>query len=172
MAQALFAALTSGAGWTAYVSTLALDTAFASVTLRSVHSANQAMVASTGSAVPGSGAGQALPNEVAIGVTLRTALTGIANRGRIFLPGHVSAVLSAGNVINAGTVTGTNTWVAGFPAIFSGQGMTLVLGQRDRAAYIGSTGTSHPARLATSQPVTQLIVRDNHWDSQRRRGLK
>jgi hypothetical protein len=69
-------------------------------------------------------------------------------------------------------VTSVQNWANGIPAIFTTNGLTLALGLPARSAYTGTTGTPHPARVAATLPVTSLLVRDNHWDSQRRRGLK
>lgn len=172
LAETIRTALTSGAAWTNFANLIVPTCALASVTLRSVHEANQPMVQSTGAAATGTSSSTALPSEVALCVTLRTALAGRSNRGRMFLPGYGANMVDTGNVVLAGAVTGTQTWAAGFISIFAGAGLTLVIGQKARQAYVGSTGTSHPARAAGSVPVTQLVVRDNHWDSMRRRGLK
>jgi hypothetical protein len=171
-AQAIFAALTTGAAWTAFAGHLSTSTLLASVTIKSVHVQDQAMVQSTGSAVPGTHASVSTPNETALVVSLRTALSGKSNRGRMYIPGYSVGVVNAANQALATTVTDTTTWASGIIGIFAAQSYTLVIGQRARAAYIGSTGTAHPARVATSTTVTQLLVRNNSWDSQRRRGLK
>jgi hypothetical protein len=171
-AEAIRAALTTGAAWTAVATIMAASTSLGSVTLRSVHTPGQPIVQSTGAAAPGTSAALALPNEVAICATLRTGFTGPSNRGRIYIPGVASDSLLSGNVIAPGTVTALTNWVTGFTAIFSAQGFTWVIGQVARAAYTGSTGTQHPARAAASVPVTSATVRNNTWDSQRRRGLK
>lgn len=171
-AQAIFSALSSGAQWTALASHLGNTGGFLGVDIRSVHAANQPFVSSTGALVPGTAAGQPLPNEVAVVVTLRTALAGIQNRGRIFLPGFTADSLSAGQLILAATITDITAWAATIPGAFSAQGYTLSIGHKARVAYQGSTGTQHPARPAETVPVTSLICRDNHWDTVRRRGLK
>jgi len=172
MAQAVFSAMTSGAAWTALNLRFPTNHVFTSVTLRSVHAAGGALVQSTGAAVPGTGGNLALPNELAICCTLRTANAGVANRGRIYLAGFMVGAVVAGNVIDPTIMTEINTWVGGFASILAGQGMTWVLGQPARGAYTGTTGTLHPPRAATSTPIVSATVRDNHWDSQRRRGLK
>jgi hypothetical protein len=90
----------------------------------------------------------------------------------MYIPGYALTEVAAQNIINAGTVNDTTAWAAGFIGIYSAQGYTMVVGQKARGAYTGSTGTVHPARPANSVTVTQLLVRNNTWDSQRRRGLK
>jgi len=172
MAQALFAAMTTGAAWTTVASQLAPTTALAGVSLRSVHEGEGAIVSSTGAAVPGVNPGIALPNEMALCVTLRTAKAGPSNRGRVYIPGYAEGTTVAGNMVAASVVSGAGTWVNGFISIFAGQGLTMVIGQKARQAYTGATGTPHPARAAGSEVVTSAVCRDNHWDSQRRRGLR
>lgn len=172
-AQAIFSALTSGAQWTALAASLSNSTALASVSLTSVHTAGLPTVSSTGTAVSGSNAALALPNEVALVVTLRTSFRGASNRGRVYIPGYAVDQVIAGNVASATAVSNTGAWVNNWKSVFSSQGLTWAIGQRERSAYIGSTGTSHPARAANVNVDVQFAqVRDNHWDSQRRRGLR
>lgn len=171
-ANSILTALTTGAAWTALQVFLSNTGGLQSVTIRDVNTANQALVQQTVAGANGSSSGGALPNEVAAVITARTAFTGRQNRGRIYVPNWAVNALAAGNVIAAAAVTALNTWAQTIPTALSAQGYTLVLGQRQRQAYTGKTGTQHPARPAQSTPITQLVVRDNHWDTQRRRGLK
>jgi len=171
-AQAIFAALSSGAQWTALAALLGSTGGFAGVDIRSVHAANQPFVSSTGALVPGTSATQPLPNEVAICLTLRTALAGAQNRGRMFIPGWTVDSLATGQLIAAGTMTALGNWANTIAGALSAQGYTHSIGQKARAAYTGSTGTEHPARPAGTVPVTAIVLRDNHWDTMRRRGLK
>ncbi len=171
-ANAILTALITGSGWTGLAAGLAPTTGLASVTIRDVNTANQALITSSAGGAGGAGTAPALPAEVALVATLRTALTGRANRGRIYIPGWASSAVIVGDLVSAGLVTALTTWASTIPAAFAGSGYTLVIGQRARAAYTGLTGTQHPARPAGSVPVTQLVCRDNHWDSQRKRGFK
>jgi len=171
-AQALFAAMSSGGLWTAMNAHLANTTTFASVSVMSVHTAGQPVFTSTGASVPGTNATIALPLEVALVTTLRTALRGTQNRGRIYQPNLAVDQVLTGNLASATLVNDQSAWHNGFIAILSSQSLTWVIGQPHRAAYTGSTGTQHPKRLATSTPITQALVRNNTFDSQRRRGLK
>ena len=171
-AQAIFSALTTGAAFTAFNAVQTTGGAFQSVSIRSIHTANQGIVVSTGAQVNGASATQPLPVEVALCVTKRTGFVGRAFRGRSYLTNFTQDSLAAGNVVAAATVTAVQTWVTGWAAILAGQGYTHVLAQPARAAYTGSTGTVHPARAAAAIDILQMQVRDNHWDSQRRRGLK
>jgi hypothetical protein len=172
IANSILTGLTSGAGWTGLAAFMAATAGLSGIQLRDVATANQPIVSNTVGGQPGTSASPELPDETAVVVTLRTALTGRANRGRLYTAGYATNALGSGNVVAAGAVTALQAWATTISSVLSGQGLTWVLGQRARAAYTGSTGTQHPARAATSTPVTLATVRDNHWDSQRRRGLK
>jgi hypothetical protein len=173
LANSLFGALSTGAPATSLMVQMAPSTIFTGLTLRDVNVQDQPLVQSTGSAVSGTAASGALPNEMAICITTRTAKTGRANRGRIYLPGFSTlAVVGGSNIILAATKTAVDNWAATLIGAFSGQSLVLVIGQPARAAYTGSTGALHPARVAGSTPITSAATRDDHWDSQRRRGLR
>lgn len=171
-ANAIMTALTTGGAWTALAAFLPTSTFVQGVTIQDVNTASQPIISSTNTGVPGTSASPALPNEVAAVITKRTALIGPQNRGRMYIPGFATNALGTGNVIAAAAVTALQNWANTVGGALSGSGYAHVIGQPARVAYTGSTGTFHPARAATSTVVTSLVVRDNHWDSQRRRGLK
>lgn len=172
-AQAIFSGLTTGALWTAFASHIFSTNALAAVDLRNVDVKDQPIISSTGLAVPGTNVSGPLPNEVALVVTLRTAKTGKANRGRMYVPGYGGNAVGANNVVAGPTVTDTQAWAQSITAVLSGRSLIWGLGQKERLQYTSPiTGTTHPARPAHLEPITQAVVKDNHWDSQRRRGLK
>jgi len=171
-AESIRAAITSGAAWTNLASHFAPSTLLSGVSLRSVHAQDQPIVSSTGAAVAGSGTGPAMPDEVALCVTLRTAQTGRSNRGRVYIPGWNVGQVAADNTADSAAMSSAAAWVNTFRSVFAAAGYVHVIGHPARAAYTGSTGTTHPARTAGSIDVVSAEVRDNHWDSQRRRGLK
>lgn len=171
-ANAILAALSTGSAATALLSHLSSSVVISSVSIRDLNTANQGLITSTGPAVPGTGAGIALPAEMALVVTKHTAQTGRANRGRMYIPGWNVASVAADNTATAGCVTDLQTWANTVQGAFNASNYTMVIAHPARAAYTGSTGTAHPARAAGSVDVSSLFVRDNHWDSQRRRGLK
>ena len=171
-ANALFSALSTGAPAVALLARLTGPTLFAGVDLRDVNTLNQPLIQSNSAAVPGTATGAQIPDEAAICLTLRTAFVGPQFRGRMYLTGWDVTNVGTGNIIVPAAINAFQNWAATFPSIFSAQGYTWVLGQPARQAYTGSTGRAHPARAATSTAITSSIVRDNHWDSQRRRGLK
>lgn len=172
-ANSLLAAFTAGASWTTLASFLASSTGLNRVSVQDVNTADQQIFVSAPTSHAGTSASPAVPNEVALVITKRTGLLGPANRGRMYFPGWATNALGSGNVAAAAAVTALSSWATNnVGSALSGSGYTHVVGQPARQQYTGSTGTIHPQRPAGSQAITALEVRDNHWDSQRRRGLK
>ncbi len=172
-ANAIMTALSTGAPAVALLGTMALSGGLAGVDIRNVSVADQAIVSSSNALVAGTSAAQALPNEVAAVITLRTANAGRAFRGRMYVPGFAVDQMAVGNVMAPGLVTALGNWANTIIGALSPSGYTLVIGQRARAAYTSpTTGRTFAARPANTVTVTSLTVRDNRWDSQRRRGLK
>lgn len=169
IAEAVRTALVAAAGWTTLRPLLNTTNSFAGIDLRDLRSVNQPIVASTGAAIAGTGAGTALPPGDALTVTLRTALVGRGARGRVYLPGFDSTALAAGGVAAAGTVTAATGFMTAVQTALSGQGITLAIANPARQAYTGSTGAVHPARSAAALTVTSIVTRNNIFDHQRRR---
>lgn len=171
--NAILSALTSGAAWTSLQPFLSNTTGLNQLTIRNLNVRDQPLILNTTGGGNGTSVSAALPSEVALVVTLRTAFTGPQNRGRIYVPGWATNALGAGNVAAAAAVTALNAWASTIAGILQANGGYLFsIGHVARQAYTGSTGTQHPARVDGTVPVTTLAVRDNHWDTNRRRGLK
>jgi hypothetical protein len=171
-ANGILTGLNSGAQWSALAAFLATSTGLSAVSIRDLNQPNQPIIMSTAGGAAGTSVSTELPNEVAAVVTTRTAFTGPANRGRLYVPGFASNAIGTGNVIAAATVTALNNWASIIAGVLSAQGYIWSIGHQARQAYTGSSGTEHPARIAGTVPITTVAVRDNHWDSQRRRGLR
>jgi hypothetical protein len=171
-ATAMLSSFTTGAQWTALAAFLAAQTRLSSVNIRNISARDQPLLPSTGAGAPGTSASPSLPNEVALVTTFRTAQTGPRYRGRMYWPGWATNALGAGNVSADAANTAMDNWSTLIPTVFASHGLTHVLALPARVAYIGATGTSHPARPMESPAVTSRNVINNHWDSQRRRGLK
>lgn len=174
VAQTIFTSLTTGANWTSLAAFLASTAALASVTVLDLRSATATEFQSTGTAVPGTSASAAFPDEVAAVVTLRTANRGPSGRGRMYVPAWANNAGAAGGVISAPAIAALGTWfgINVFGGIASGLG-PMVLALPHRIAYTSPiTGRQFPDRPATTVVVTAGSIRDNHWDSARKRGLK
>lgn len=170
--NAILTALVGSAQFSALQPFLHTGTIFSGVSLRDVNTINQALITSSSAGPAGTGTGNPVPSEVAAVITLRTALVGRANRGRVFIPGWATAALGPGDTIIAAALTALTNWAGTISGALSASSYTWVIGQKARAAYTGSTGAAHPARAATSTAITSTVIRDNHWDSQRRRGQR
>lgn len=171
-ANAIHTALSTGAAWTAVAAFMPTSTIFTGVDIRNIHLPDQAIISSTSTAAPGTSASAALPSEVAAAFTLRTGLTGPRYRGRAYIPGFATNALGAGNLVAAAAVTALNNWQGTFAAALSAQGYTWCLALPARNAYTSiKTGRVFPARPKETPSITAAPM-NNHWDSQRRRGLK
>ena len=171
-ANAILTGLTTGAQWTALALHLAPTIALNAVWIQDVNTGGQPIISSSTPGQNGTSTGTELPDETAVVITLRTGGIGRENRGRMFVPGWATTALGAGNTVAAPAVTALQNWAGIISGVLSAQGYQWGVGHRARAAYTGITGTEHPARLAGLVPIQTVVVRDNHWDSQRRRGLR
>lgn len=171
--NAALAALIAGTEWSTLAAFLTPTASIGGVSVRNLATVDSPYVIATGSGAPGTSTGTALPAEMAVCVTFNSHLTGARNRGRMYFPGWATNALGSGNIIAAAAVTALNTWaVTNIGAAMAALGFTHAIIQPPRKAYTGTGGASHPARDAATIDVVQRVVRDNHWDSQRRRGLK
>ena len=169
VAEAIFAAIKASAAWTASRADINTGVSLIAVDLRDLRTANQPIVASTGAASAGTGAGGALPPGDAVCVTLRTALVGRGARGRVYLPGFDTAAMAAGGVVAAATVTRCTALVTAIQTALTASAVTMAIANPARQVYTGSTGAVHAARAATVLPVTSIVTRNNIFDHQRRR---
>lgn len=173
MVTTAHASLTSGATWTALAAHLAPTVSLSSLDVRDLAVAGQPLIGSTGPAVPGTSSGTALPDEVALCITLRTAKAGPAARGRMYFPGWATTALGTGGAPAAAAVTALNNWAnSNLTTAFTNLSLTQCLALPARAAYEGATGTQHPARAASTLDLTGKAAEGTSWDSQRRRGKK
>jgi hypothetical protein len=171
-ANALLTGFATGAPWSALAAFLSTTTLLAQVLIRDINTPHNAYIAPTGPGSYGTSASPSLPNEVSLVGTKRTGQTGPQARGRVYLPGWATNALGTGNTVAAAAVTAYQNWLNTFASVMLAEGYTHCLALPARAAYTGSTGTTHDARTKQTLDVTSMLVRDNHWDTQRRRGLR
>lgn len=172
IAEAIRAALVTGPNWTGLAAFLHTSVSLLRVDLQDIRGVSFPVVSSTGAGTPGTSVSTALPSEVALCMTLRTNRTGPGGRGRYYMCGFASNATAAGDVVAPALIAAANQFTGQINSAMTASGITWSLLLPERAAYTGSTGTQHPARVATTLRVESAICRDNHWDSQRRRGLK
>ena len=117
---------------------------------------------------PGTLGQPALPNNVTLAVSFRTAIRGRGYRGRNYVP-----ALTEGQVVN-NTVAGATVtdWATAYASILTdpgiaGAGWVWVVASR----YLGvdSNGKPIPRVVGNAEPITSVVVTDATVDSQRRR---
>lgn len=173
VAQAIYASIIGSGAWTAWAAFMHTTDQFAAVQLRDLRVANMPLVQSTGAAVPGTGAGTALPPGVALCVTLRTALAGRAARGRVYLAGLDSAAVTAATgAATAGADTAAVNFVTQVQTSAAASAATLSIANPARQAYTGKKGAAHGARAAGITNVTSIVSRNVNLKSQRRRAFR
>lgn len=142
----------------------ALGTAItlANVGLRDIRTGNAAEFLDSGAAVAGTAAGDLLPPQVALVVTLRTAQAGRSFRGRVYLPGFGEASNSATGT--ATPLTGAVNFVTAIKSALITSGLDLGVIHRPTAAPL-------PVTAGFITTVTAIVTRDGVWDTQRRRAV-
>jgi hypothetical protein len=170
IANAIHAGLATGGDWLALAAFLDDDATFTGVSLLDMRTANNSFVTSTSGGSPGLSSASPMSPATAIVVTERTARAGPGFRGRFYVPGWTEDAQTQAATVDPAAITALATWAGDVISTLAGQGMTLAIAQPARAAYTGSTGAVHAARAATTVTVTQCIVRNAFWDTQRRRG--
>lgn len=167
-AQALFAAIAGNMGTSGLVGTWGTGVSFDKVTIRDMRTPNNAEIESTGAPLTATGSGDLLPPQVAAVLTLRTAKAGKSFRGRIFLPGFAEDANDGQGRIIIDVINVLTLFAAALPSNYSGSGAQLAVASRqvvDRSAG-GGCAVIKPSNIT---PVTQVVIRDNRWDTQRRR---
>lgn len=149
----------TSSGHNAQIST---SVALASVGLRDIRSANTAEFIDSGAAVAGAAAGDLLPPQTALCITLRTAFAGRSFRGRSYLPGYTEA-----SSTSLGVATGSTTGVAFVTMLKS----VLVANALDLGVLSRPAPDAIPPRAGFINTVTSIVARDLVWDTQRRRAV-
>lgn len=152
-----------------------------SVGIRDIRSANLAEFVGAGATVTGSDAGEPLPRQTALVVTLRTARAGQSFRGRVYVSGWTETSNDSTGNATSGAQTAAVNFITGISNALSGNGLFLAIVSRpsERQTVVTTTfhadGTSdvdtdvHEARGGQVTRVTSISTRNNVWDTQRRR---
>lgn len=130
--------------------------------LRDIRTANTAEFLDSGAAVPGTLAGDLLPPQTALCVTLRTAQAGRSFRGRVYLCGFGEAVSGSTGAFT--TLASPVNFITALKANLVTSGMDLGVLSRPRFAPL-------PPSAGFVTPVTSIVLRDSVWDTQRRRAV-
>lgn len=141
------------------------------VWVRDMANVNNPIVVGSGAAVVGTGTGSALPAEVCIVITENIIKRGKGLKGRMYLSGFVDSASSTAGQISAAGMSAAGGFATALFAAIQAQSLTPCVAEVHRQAYTGLTGTPHLDRPAAPVGVTQYVVRNNEFDTQRRRGL-
>jgi hypothetical protein len=168
MANSLFSAVSSA--WTSNLTPfLATTTILQNCQIRDMTSYTNPILTSVGTAVPGTSASPAMPVNNAIVITENLNIRGRGAKGRIYLGGWSTNAESPPGVIAPGLVTALGAFCTALFNAVTAAPSTPAVAKVHRAEYYGVTGTLHPERLSTYATVNQYVVRDNVFDTQRRR---
>lgn len=147
---------------TAHVGAIATVVTLSNVGLRDIRTASQPEFIDTGAAVAGTLAGDFLPPQIAMCITLRTALAGAKFRGRVYLCGYGEATNTAAGVLNSSATS--VAFVAAIKSALQASGLDLGVIHRPTFPPLDVT-----AGFITT--VTSIVARDAVWDTQRRRAI-
>jgi hypothetical protein len=175
IANAMHAQMTlAGGNWDLMAGFLANTVNLAGITLVDIRSETGLEISSTDAPKPGTSISTALPDEMALAVSIATQVRGPSGRGRFYLPGFASNAMGAGNVVATPAFNAVAAWAGQtfYNSILQNIGQPG-LGLFARAAYTSPiTGRQFPARASNLLVPVTFGLRDNHWDTQRRRGLR
>ena len=168
LAEALFASLKTL--WSTNLATHCAPSAtFTGVRMRDLRGPGLALVSSTGAPASGTApTGEALPRQIAACLTVRTNRAGKSFRGRMYWTGFAEQANAADNHIATTTKTALDTFAANFIAAANVSGLIFGVAHRP-TAYDEVSGLPISPGLGFTTPATQVICRDNVWDTQRRR---
>jgi hypothetical protein len=127
-----------------------------SVALRDISAANFAEFVDTNPAVPGTATTDCLPPQVAMVVTLRTALAGKSYRGRVYIPGAAEENNTATGLAALAYRDAAVAFVGGIANAFAASGLTFSVLSRT---------------LSIATPVAGIVTRDATWDTVRKRAV-
>lgn len=169
IAQNIWNTVSASLSSTTYNSLLATSTQLAAIGVLDLRSPSLPEIKSTGTAVPGTGAGNPVPDASSAVLTLRTALTGRAHRGRIYTLGWIATTVDPAGLIVAGAPPVAIAWYQSVQNAMAAQSANLAIrstAKPDRPAHDGSTLPSKPYEITR---VTSIESRDLIWDTNRRR---
>jgi hypothetical protein len=125
----------------------------------------------TGTALAGTGAPPAVAPENAVVLTENVTMRGRGLKGRMYLGGWANTADAGNGVISSAASTAASGFGTALFNAITGAGLTPCVAQVPRQQYQGLTGTVHAARTQGHPPVSNYTLRNNEWDTQRRRGL-
>lgn len=167
-ANALFDAVK--ALWSANLAAFASpETGFNLAALKDLRTVGLPFVVSTNPIAVGTApAGEALPRQVAAVLTIRTARAGKSYRGRMYWGGFAENANDSTQHMTAAAKTAIDAFCTGFINAVNINGWQLGVAHRP-TTFDPDTGLPTAPGLGFTTPATQVLCRDNVWDTQRRR---
>jgi len=168
--ETLFTAFKSSLTSTLLGADLATTTSLTGVSLKSINSANNAYINSTGTAQAGTGTGAATANNVALAVTLATAKSGPGYRGRVYLGGFILTVILTPVRWSDPVGTHAAAWLNAIISTLGTNGLTACVLQHHLLPEPGATQPPmNQDRPADLTQITQARIVNPRIDTQRRR---
>jgi|SRR5215218_261980 len=118
--------------------------------------------------IAGTFAGNALPNNVSLAVSFRTANRGRSNRGRNYVPCLMENQV-VNNTVSGATVTQWLDVYNSIPTLISGPDTSWTWSVISKYSGVDSDGKPIPRSEGVTTPITAAVVVDPTVDSMRRR---
>jgi hypothetical protein len=167
--QRIFAAGVTALTSTGFSGALATTTSFVAVGMIDLRTEGVPEVRSTGTAAPGIGVEAALPDQVSLVITERTNKTGKSHRGRIYTLGMTTAQVGAGGLCQSAGADAALAWYQAIQAAMNTEGWRLAIRSPALPVRPSKPGGDLPAKPYEITEVTQMLVRDLIFDTNRRR---
>jgi hypothetical protein len=136
--------------------------------LRDINVPNQPEFEDTTVGPPGLGTDPAMPPQIALVVTMRTALAGRRFRGRSYVFGWAGSANEGTGIAAADAVAASSTWITSIQSALTNSGLDLAIVSRP---LYSDAVPPVLIRAGEVHPVTAILTRDNIWDTQRRRAI-
>lgn len=169
LADAIFGPLK--AGWTTNLAPqCAPTTVFGGLSLRDLRDVGFPLVNSTTGSAAGTAATETnqLPLNIASCLTTRTAKAGKSFRGRMYWGGYCEIANGVNGRMSAAMKTALDAFAANFLTAVNVSGLTMGVAHRP-TVFDDVTGLPVAPGLGFITPITNVLARDDVWDSQRRR---
>jgi hypothetical protein len=165
MANSILASLVSLQASSGLQAQLAGQGGIEGVTVRDLRDVDFAELISTLPGSPGTAAGEPMPQQIASVISLKTAKAGKHNRGRMYIPGWSEDANDVGAVMTAAAQAALQAFADGLQGAYLSGLVTLGVAQRP----LYDLDTCVITTPGVTNAVTQAVVRNGFWDTQRRR---
>lgn len=168
-AQNIRNAIATALSPTSWLRNLSATTTFDQVGVVDLRNSSVPEVLSTGTPIPGIDTFNAMPDQVAFVVTLRTNMTGRSHRGRVYLLGMATDIMTTDGQVQPAVATDAVAFVNAVKAAMATEGMPLAIRSPalpSRPSKPGGTLDPKPFEITE---VSLVEARDHFPDTNRRR---